>query len=392
MRAGARRRGRRPHRVRPEGRRLRAGRPRAAAPRSPAQAATAIANVRLTARLAEQARRARPVSRARIVAAQDAERRRIERDIHDGVQQHVVALIMKLRLARNQVGRGERTRRRGARRAAERRRGPARRPARARARHPPAGAVRPAGWWSRSRRAPTGCRSRSRVRADAGAARAAARRRRRGRGLLRGLRGADQRRQARRRAAAPASTCPRRTGGSPSWCTTTASACRGRNGRGHGLTNLRDRVEALGGRLRVDERARRRHQRARRAAGAGAGRWLTGCAWSSPRTTTSCARAPGACWRTPARSRCSPRSATPRSCSTRCAGSAPTPCSPTSGCRPATTWRASTRRTRSRPSTPASGSRCCPSTPTRATRSPCCATAPPASPTCSRTGSATSRT
>src|SRR5664279_1951951 len=46
---------------------------------------------------------------ARIVAAQDAERRRIERDIHDGVQQQVVALMMKLRLARNQVGRGERT-------------------------------------------------------------------------------------------------------------------------------------------------------------------------------------------------------------------------------------------------------------------------------------------
>ena len=50
------------------------------------QAATAIANVRLTARLSEQvAELAR--SRARIVAAQDGERRRIERDIHDGVQQ-----------------------------------------------------------------------------------------------------------------------------------------------------------------------------------------------------------------------------------------------------------------------------------------------------------------
>lgn len=70
------------------------------------QAATAIANVRLTAtlreRLDELAR-----SRARIVAAQDTERRRIERDIHDGVQQQVVALIMKVRLARNRVGRGE---------------------------------------------------------------------------------------------------------------------------------------------------------------------------------------------------------------------------------------------------------------------------------------------
>jgi signal transduction histidine kinase len=72
------------------------------------QAATAIANVRLTARLAEQVDELAR-SRARIVAAQDGERRRLERDIHDGAQQHVVALIMKLRLARNQLGRGERS-------------------------------------------------------------------------------------------------------------------------------------------------------------------------------------------------------------------------------------------------------------------------------------------
>ncbi|HEX6355615.1 sensor histidine kinase [Actinophytocola sp.] len=72
------------------------------------QAATAIANVQLTARLAEQVDELAR-SRARIVAAQDSERRRIERDIHDGAQQHLVALIMKLRLARNQIGRGERS-------------------------------------------------------------------------------------------------------------------------------------------------------------------------------------------------------------------------------------------------------------------------------------------
>jgi signal transduction histidine kinase len=70
------------------------------------QAATAIANARLAAHLSERlAELAR--SRARIVAAQDTERRRIERDIHDGVQQEVVALIAKLRLARNRLGRGE---------------------------------------------------------------------------------------------------------------------------------------------------------------------------------------------------------------------------------------------------------------------------------------------
>lgn len=72
-----------------------------------AQAATAIANVQLTAQLGERvAELAR--SRARIVSAADGERRRIERNIHDGAQQQVVALIMKLRLARNQLARGSR--------------------------------------------------------------------------------------------------------------------------------------------------------------------------------------------------------------------------------------------------------------------------------------------
>lgn len=39
-------------------------------------------------------------SRRRIVAAQDAERRRLERNIHDGAQQHLVALAVRIRLAR----------------------------------------------------------------------------------------------------------------------------------------------------------------------------------------------------------------------------------------------------------------------------------------------------
>jgi len=71
-----------------------------------AQASTAIENVALTAQLAERLDELR-ASRARIVAAADAEWRRIERDLHDGVQQHVVALLTKIRLARNAVGRGE---------------------------------------------------------------------------------------------------------------------------------------------------------------------------------------------------------------------------------------------------------------------------------------------
>jgi len=38
-------------------------------------------------------------SRERLIGAQDAERRRLERDIHDGAQQHLVALAVNLRLA-----------------------------------------------------------------------------------------------------------------------------------------------------------------------------------------------------------------------------------------------------------------------------------------------------
>jgi signal transduction histidine kinase len=42
-------------------------------------------------------------SRARIVAAADAERRELERDLHDGAQQRLVAVALAIRLARRQV-------------------------------------------------------------------------------------------------------------------------------------------------------------------------------------------------------------------------------------------------------------------------------------------------
>jgi signal transduction histidine kinase len=70
-----------------------------------AQAGLVLRNVRLTAelqaRLTEISRQAVELraSRQRIVATQDAERRRLERNIHDGVQQNLVALTVKLRLA-----------------------------------------------------------------------------------------------------------------------------------------------------------------------------------------------------------------------------------------------------------------------------------------------------
>src|SRR5207344_974856 len=43
-------------------------------------------------------------SRARIVATADQSRRQIERNLHDGAQQHLVALAVKLGLARQLLG------------------------------------------------------------------------------------------------------------------------------------------------------------------------------------------------------------------------------------------------------------------------------------------------
>ncbi|WP_457963219.1 histidine kinase [Arthrobacter sp. D1-29] len=72
------------------------------------QAAAAVANVRLSAQLAQQLDDLTE-SRERLVAAQDDERKRLERDLHDGIQQNVVAQIAGLRLARNRLHRGELT-------------------------------------------------------------------------------------------------------------------------------------------------------------------------------------------------------------------------------------------------------------------------------------------
>jgi signal transduction histidine kinase len=67
-----------------------------------AAATLALANERLLeqsqARLAEV-----EASRLRIVAAGDAERRRLERDLHDGAQQRLVALALQLRMIRSDI-------------------------------------------------------------------------------------------------------------------------------------------------------------------------------------------------------------------------------------------------------------------------------------------------
>jgi signal transduction histidine kinase len=64
-----------------------------------AQAGLVLRNVALTADLRARLEELR-ASRQRLVAAQDEERRRLERNIHDGAQQQLVALGVKLGLAR----------------------------------------------------------------------------------------------------------------------------------------------------------------------------------------------------------------------------------------------------------------------------------------------------
>jgi signal transduction histidine kinase len=77
------------------------------------QAAAAVHNLYLSAELSARLdvirRQAAELSasRARVAQGRDAERRRIQRDLHDGVQQEVVALTAKLGLARRRLRRGD---------------------------------------------------------------------------------------------------------------------------------------------------------------------------------------------------------------------------------------------------------------------------------------------
>jgi signal transduction histidine kinase len=63
-----------------------------------AQAGLVMRNVALTEQLLDHIEQLR-ASRQRLVSAQDQERRRLERNLHDGAQQQLVALSVKLRLA-----------------------------------------------------------------------------------------------------------------------------------------------------------------------------------------------------------------------------------------------------------------------------------------------------
>ena len=70
-----------------------------------AAARMALENARLQAELRAQLGEVR-ASRARIVEAGDAERRRLERDLHDGAQQRLLGIRLALRLARGELGQG----------------------------------------------------------------------------------------------------------------------------------------------------------------------------------------------------------------------------------------------------------------------------------------------
>lgn len=77
------------------------------------QVATAVRNLYLAAELANQLKVIRRQaaeltrSRARLAHAQDTERQRIQRDLHDGVQQDLVVSIAKLAMARERLHRGD---------------------------------------------------------------------------------------------------------------------------------------------------------------------------------------------------------------------------------------------------------------------------------------------
>ncbi|MBB3729414.1 signal transduction histidine kinase [Nonomuraea dietziae] len=246
---------------------------------------------------------------ARLVHAQETERRRIERNIHDGVQQQLVALIAGLELARAAPRAEALTHlREQARATLEDLRelaagihptvltqgGPGR---------SGGGAMRPAA-------------HRRRVQRRRRAARAALSRRHRGRGLLHDRRGPRQHAEARRRL----------TGRDTAGATRRPSAGRGvrrrRGVRPRGCDPSRARAAG-----RPAQRARRQPRGGQRSKEGDqgerldTGRWLILCGRYSPTTTTSSGRGSGSCWRPPARSASSRRSATPTSSSTRSAGS-----------------------------------------------------------------------
>ena len=206
----------------------------------------ALENARLHAEMRAQLLKVQE-SRVRIVAAADEERRRIERDLHDGAQQRLVALALQLRSAQRQARRARRSRdrpaaRRGRRRAPGRRRGAAR----ARPRRPSGD---PHGGRARAPRSSRSRRSAAPGRPGRLGRPAAGRRSRRPRtsSPAKRWRTSSSTRTPRRQRSA------RIAGTASSWSRsrTTASAARARR-TAPACSGLADRVEALGGRLVVE--------------------------------------------------------------------------------------------------------------------------------------------
>jgi signal transduction histidine kinase len=73
------------------------------------QVAMALTNARLADQLNAQLAEI-DASRQRLVTAEETARRRLERDLHDGAQQDLAALLTRIALARNQLGRADVTR------------------------------------------------------------------------------------------------------------------------------------------------------------------------------------------------------------------------------------------------------------------------------------------
>ena len=185
-------------------------------------------------------------SRARIIAAADAERRRLERDLHDGAQQRLVALSMQLGLAKRRLAKGEDvgdlvvTADAEAKAAIEELRDLAR------GLHP--AVLTDRGLAPALRDVATPLRRAGRA---GRAARGAAARAGRGRRVLHGLRGAHQRREVRAGDAASTSRSPRATARSP--IAVSDDGVGGASpGGGSGLRGLADRLAALGGELDVE--------------------------------------------------------------------------------------------------------------------------------------------
>ena len=206
-----------------------------------AAAAIALENARLSVELHARLEELRG-SRARLVEAGDSERRRLERNLHDGAQQRLVAIALQLRLLENRVRDDPAAAEMASAARDELSRSLDELRELARGLHPAVlehglGAALDA--LAARSKIPTTVRCDVPVVARAG----------RAGGVLRGRRGADERRQVRGRRRGER---PRLAEGELAVVEVSDDGVGGADdSKGSGLRGLADRVEALDGRLRV---------------------------------------------------------------------------------------------------------------------------------------------